>query len=209
MPSSSPLLHVQDLHFAYPAQSPLFAGWSADFGPGVHLLQGEDSVGKTTLLRLLAGDLRAQQGRLSLQGQALAEDPAAYQAQLFWVDPRADRPALGSVAQWWATQAARWPQWDAAALAAHAAGFGLEAHAHKPFEALSTGTHRKVLMAAALACGAALALIDEPLAGLDQASVRYLQAALAAVADHPARVFVLAHWEAFPGVPWRQQIALG
>lgn len=208
-PASAPLLSVQDLHFAYPGQPPLFASWSADFAPGVHLLQGEESVGKSTLLRLLAGELRVPQGRLCLQGQHLDEDPAAYLAQVFWVDPRADRPAEGSVTDWWATQAARWPRWNAQALAAHAVGFGLEEHAHKPFVALSTGTHRKVLMAAALASVAALALIDEPLAGLDRASERYLQTALAGVADAPDRVVVVAHWEALPEVPWRQQLVLG
>ena len=207
--SSTPVLQVQDLHFAYPGQPPLFAGWSADFEAGVHLLQGEESVGKTTLLRLLAGELRALQGRLCLQGQDLADHSAAYRAQLFWVDPRADRPAEGSVAEWWAAQAARWPRWNAPALAVHMAGFGLEEHAHKPFVALSTGTHRKVLMAAALASGAALALIDEPLAGLDLASERYLQTALAGVAAEPDRVVVVAHWEALPEVPWRQQLVLG
>lgn len=207
--SSKPVLQVQGLHFAYPGQPPLFAGWSADFAPGVHLLQGEECVGKSTLLRLLAGELRAPQGQLHLHGQDLADDPAAYRAQVFRVDPRADRPAEGSVTDWWTTQAARWPLWNAQALAAHTVGFGLEEHAHKPFVALSTGTHRKVLMAAALASGAALALIDEPLAGLDRASERYLQTALAGVADAPDRVVIVAHWEALPEVPWRQQIVLG
>lgn len=207
--SSTPVLQVQDLHFAYPGQPPLFAGWSADFEAGVHLLCGEESVGKTTLLRLLAGELRAAQGRLCLQGQGLADDPAAYRGQVFWVDPRADRPAEGTVTDWWDAQAARWPRWNAQALAVHIAGFGLAEHCHKPFVALSTGTHRKVLMAAALASGAALALIDEPLAGLDRASERYLQTALADVAAELNRVVVVAHWEALPEVPWRQQIVLG
>ncbi len=44
----------------------------------------------------------------------------------------------------------------------------------KPFHALSTGTRRKVCMAAALASGAPLTLIDDPIAGLDKPSVTYL-----------------------------------
>ena len=47
------------------------------------------------------------------------------------------------------------PQW-----LAHIADWSLEPHWHKPFLALSTGTQRKVFMAAALACGAPLLLTD-------------------------------------------------
>ena len=73
---------------------------------------------------------------------------------------------------------------------------------------LSTGTRRKLLMAAALASGAQLTLIDEPVAGLDRASIRYLCQALADTAQAPDRALVVAHYEALDGVPWRAVIEL-
>ena len=62
--------------------------------------------------------------------------------------------------------------------------------------------------AGALASGAALTLIDEPVAGLDKPSVQYLQQALAAVATQQDRAVVVAHYDALVGVPWQATIAL-
>ena len=55
-------------------------------------------------------------------------------------------------------------------------------------------------MTAALASGAELTLIDEPLSGLDTPSIRYLVGALAQAAT-PSRWLLVAHWEPLPGVP--------
>jgi ABC-type Mn2+/Zn2+ transport system ATPase subunit len=63
-------------------------------------------------------------------------------------------------------------------------------------------------MAAALASGAALTLIDEPVAGLDKASVVYLTEALDRLAGDPARVVIVAHYEVLPGVRWRNMVQL-
>ena len=61
---------------------------------------------------------------------------------------------------------------------------------------------RKVLMAGALASGAPLTLIDEPVAGLDKPSIQYLARALTSVAAQPGRLVVVAHYETLAGVPW-------
>ena len=73
---------------------------------------------------------------------------------------------------------------------------------------LSTGTRRKAWLAAALASGAPLTLIDEPLAGLDIASARYLSAAIADAAQQPDRVIVVAHDVPLVDVSWTAQLAL-
>lgn len=205
-----PLLHIQSLYFSHP-QRTLWQGWSADLYPGVTLLRGDDGSGKTTLLRLLAGDLAAQQGRLVLRGVDGAADPDGYRQQVFWQDPRAH--ALHDITgnAWLATLPARYPAWSASALAAHVQGWGLAVHLVKPIYQLSSGSQRKLLMAAALASGAALTLIDEPIAGLDRPSTLYLQQALTSATQSPAvppRAIVVAHYEALDGVPWQQVLDL-
>lgn len=200
------LLRVQGLDFAYPGQ-PLLRGWSARIAPGATLVQGDEGSGKTTLLRLLAGQLPADAGHLVLGGQALAAAPAAYRAQVFWQDPRCSALDAWTVRAWLQAQAPSHAGWDAQALAQHLQGFALQEHLDKTFHMLSTGSRRKVLMAAALASGALLTLIDEPVAGLDRPSVQYLQQALALPA-HAQRALVVAHYEALPGVPWAQTLAL-
>lgn len=201
------LLQVKDLCFGYP-ERPLWQHWSAHIGPGATLVLGDDGSGKSTLLQLLAGALPAHTGTLTLAGIALQHDAAAYRQQVFWQDPRS--PALDNcgVQQWWDSLPAQYPQWSASALAAHVQGFALQPHVDKTLHQLSAGTRRKVLMAAALASGAPLTLIDEPVAGLDRASVQYLQQALAQAAAQPGRAIVVAHYEALEGVPWTQVLAL-
>lgn len=201
MSDRATVVEVEHLQWAYPEQ-PVFSGGSARIGCGATLLQGEESSGKTTLLRLLAGELQPQGGcvrRGACQGVAAA---------LFWVDPRATGLEDCVVRAWLQGTALSYPTWDAQALQAHLDGFALSAHLDKTFHMLSAGTRRKVLMAAALASGARLTLIDEPVAGLDRASVRYLEQAICGWLQTPDRALVVAHYETLPGVPWSAVLAL-
>ncbi len=207
MDNASPVLQVDGLCFGYP-QRALFAGWSLRVRSGATLVQGDDGSGKTTLLRLLAGAVAAQQGQWVLQGAPVDPQAPAYRRQVFWQDPRCHTLHALSARAWWAALAVQQPAWDAAALAAHVQGWGLQPHLDKALHQLSAGSQRKVLMAAALASGAALTLIDEPVAGLDRPSVQYLCQALAASAAQPGRAIVVAHHHALPGVPWADVVAL-
>lgn len=208
LPTSIPFLCIDNLHFSHP-QRPLFQGLSARIPAGVSLICGGDGSGKTTLLRLLAGELAADQGDVVLAGTSLASAPEAYRAQVFWHDPRSDALHALSARDWWAALPAHHSRWDAAQLAAHIDGLDLAAHADKPMYQLSSGSQRKVILAAALASSAALTLLDEPLAALDRASIAYLQHALAELAAAPnERAVLVAHYEALPGVALAAVLAL-
>lgn len=207
MPSASPLLLIDGLRFAYP-EVPLFDGLSAQVPAGATLVLGGDSSGKTTLVRLLAGELAAGAGQLVLQGVPLQSAPADYRARVFWGDPRSGALDELGVQDWLAALPERYPRFDAGALARHIEGFDLQEHLSKRFLMLSTGTRRKVWTAGALASGAALTLLDEPVAGLDKPSIQYLQQALAALAGAADRAVVVAHYDALVGVPWQATIAL-
>ncbi|MDA8457240.1 ATP-binding cassette domain-containing protein [Acidovorax sp. GBBC 3334] len=198
------------------ADGHLFAGLDLRILPGTTLLRGGDGRGKTTLLRIIAGEVLPQAGTVvRTEGAALC-----------WMNPRAmpggaldtghGLPGEPQTPQdWWAEQAARWPQWNAEALAAHIGGFGLAEHAGKRMEQLSTGTRRKVLLAAGFASGAAMVLVDEPVSGLDRPSVGYLRQVLAEVSAKafaaPAcrQAVVVAHYDTLGGVPWGRVVDLG
>lgn len=193
---SIPLLQVRDLRFAFAGQPALVQGWTASVGAGVTLLLGDTGSGKTTLLRVLAGAL-ACTGQLSIGGIRLDQDAAAYRCSVFWLDAAADAPAHDAltprecVAAWSAVYA----RFDADAWQRHAEGFGLGPHLHKPMFQLSTGSKRKVGLAAALASGCPLTLLDEPTGALDAPSVAYLLRALAVCAQQPDQAVLLASAE--------------
>lgn len=202
------VLEVHGLCFRYP-QRELFADWSAHIPPGVTLLRGGDGRGKTTLLRLLAGDLPADAGQLQIKGIALAEQLAAYRQHLFWTDPRSDAFDAVTALDYFSQQAGGYPLFDRQALNDMVQGLALAPHIDKPLYMLSSGSKRKVWLAAAFASGAALTLLDEPFAALDKPSIGFVIERLRDASKHTQRAWVLAHYEAPAGLPLAATLDLG
>ncbi|WP_412103178.1 ATP-binding cassette domain-containing protein [Polaromonas sp. SM01] len=189
------ILQIEDLCFAYPERA-LFADWSAAIRPGVSLVRGGDGRGKTTLLRLLAGVLPADAGRLQIKGITLLDQAPAYRQQLFWVDPRTDAFDQMKPQAFFDVQRGFYPGFDDVALKALIEGLALAPQMDKQLYMLSTGSKRKVWLAAAFASGAALTLLDMPFAALDKASIAFVLALLQEAADHPTRAWVVADYDA-------------
>ncbi len=80
---------------------------------------------------------------------------------------------------------------DEAAWQRHLDGFALRPHLAKTMAQLSTGSRRKVALAATLATRCPLTLLDEPGAGLDGESLRHLRRALAEANGDPARAVLV------------------
>lgn len=90
-----------------------------------------------------------------------------------------------------------------------AKALGLSPHLDKPLYMLSSGSKRKVWIAAACASGAALTCVDQPFAALDFASVNVVLGLLQDAAAHSQRAWVLADYVAPAGVPLAGSIHLG
>ena len=60
---------IAHLHFAHPSQPPLFADLSAVFSAPLTGLIGDNGCGKTTLMRLILGDLTPDSGSLAVPEQ--------------------------------------------------------------------------------------------------------------------------------------------
>ncbi|MES1162077.1 MAG: ATP-binding cassette domain-containing protein [Rhizobacter sp.] len=206
-PSSSTVLQVQDLCFAYPDQPPLAARWSARIPAGLTLLHGDTGSGKSTLLRLLAGT-QAVDGRLTLRSASFDVDPVAYRRMVFWHEPGTDAFDQLTPRELASAVCADQPGFDEAAWQQHALGFGLAPHLHKALYMLSTGSRRKAMLAAALASTRALTLLDEPTGALDAPSVAYLMQALATFAASSDRAIVVASSERLDALPLAALIEL-
>ncbi|GAA4422886.1 ABC transporter ATP-binding protein [Acidovorax lacteus] len=183
-------LGLIDLAVAWPGQAPLWRGLHMRWRAGLGWVVGDECSGKTSLLRALAGELPYEAGRI--EGPALS-------AAVFWVSPRAPLPEGLTARQWLAGRAREYPQWSDALLNRLLEGWQLLDHLDKPLHGLSAGTWRKCIMAAGLSSGAPLTCLDEPVAGLDQRSVRYLEQALLQASDWTDRLVLVAHHSVLPG----------
>jgi ABC-type multidrug transport system ATPase subunit len=201
------ILRIDDLSVAHAGAARLVAHWTTAIEPGVTLLHGDTGSGKTTVLRALAG-LHQATGRLTLNGVALDANADAYRRQLFFCEPANDAFDQVTARAATATLTAGDPAFDAALWDALTDGFALAPHLDKPLYMLSTGSKRKVWLAAALASNRPLVLLDEPTGGLDAPSVRCLWAALARVAADRERAVIVASGERLAGVPLATTIEL-
>jgi len=125
-------------------------------------------------VRLLAGELSAQSGSLQINGLSWADKPQAYRSQVFWVDPRTQAFDAMTPPAYWDGDRQQCPAFDGALLLGLAEAFALAPHLPKSLTMLSTGTKRKVFLAAAFASGAAVTLLDEPFAALDKTSIDWV-----------------------------------
>lgn len=202
------LLRVDDLCFAYPSR-PLFVHWRAAVAPGLYLVSGDDGSGKTTLLRLLAGELPAQSGQLQIGDFLLSDDAPAYRRQVFRTDPASEAFAQWTAMAWFAQLLEPYPAFDMALAARLLEQLFLAPHRSKTGHMMSTGSRRKVWLAAALASGAPVVLIDQPFAALDTPSIRVVTELLQQAARPSGRVVMLADYEVPRGLQLNGRIVLG
>jgi ABC-type multidrug transport system ATPase subunit len=202
------VLKISKLSLAYPGCVVLH-DFSAQPANGLVLVQGGGGRGKTSLMCVLAGELAADAGQLQLGGVWLHEQPEAYRQQLFWADTRsASHDAL--ICRDYLSQVQRhYLAFDESKLNRAIEGLSLAPHLDKNIFMLSTGSKRKLYLAAAFASGAALTLLDTPFAALDKVSIRFALTLLAEAAQDSDRLWVLADYAQPDGMTLPMLIDLG
>jgi ABC-type multidrug transport system ATPase subunit len=154
--------------------------------PGLNAVTGDEGSGKTHLLR----------------------DLSQSTANALWLDLRLPEHDEHTPEQVWAELQANCPRWSAELQADLTDALQLLDHLGKQLFMLSTGSRRKVALVGLLASGASITCLDQPYAALDLPSVRVIRAFLADMADHRARAWVVADYEADPDLPWASMIPL-
>lgn len=187
-------LVVDDLAAGYPGR-PVFADWRGAFAPGLTWLRGANGCGKSTLLKVLAGALPMQAGSLRLGALDASADPLGWRRALVWC--ASEPPAFNHLSpdEYAGFLAGLYPYYDLARYAEAAQALGLAPWRGVRLAALSTGSQRKAMLAACVAAGTRVLLLDEPLASLDAASVGVVQGWLAAAATQADAIWVVTSHE--------------
>lgn len=138
-------------------------------------LLGVNGIGKSTLIRTLAGLRPAIAGEIHLSGQPLRHLSARMRARLVAV-VLTGRPEMGALdvrtlvalgRQPWTNGLGRMTPGDRRSVAEAMERSGAQAFAHRSIGDLSDGEFQRVLIARALAQDTPILLLDEPTAFLD------------------------------------------
>jgi heme exporter protein A len=156
-------------------------------------ISGPNGTGKTTLLRVVCGLLRPEQGQVSWGGKSISSIRLEYQAALAYAshEPalKADLTALENLR--FAVGLKR--QVETRELRARLEQTGVAGCADLPARVLSAGQRRRVAMARVLAMGAALWLLDEPFTNLDAAGTELMSGLLRSHVEGGGAALVVAH----------------
>jgi len=178
------IISIEEKRYAGSA-APTLSGFKAEMAPGsVTAILGPSGIGKSTLLRIIAGIDRDFSGHVTIDGQPAAE--AAPPGFLFQ-DPRllpwlTTSDNVRTAGKGLSTEKAM------AALART----GLADHADLYPHQLSGGMQRRAALARALALNAGLLLLDEPFVSLDRTLIEEMYELIASVAaaDGPTMILV-------------------
>jgi ABC-type multidrug transport system ATPase subunit len=191
---SNTILQAQDLVFGFAAHQ-IFKQFSVNIPAGITYVVGNESSGKSTLLRLFAGNLLPQAGSIAIGSLSQTNDLASYKKHIFCIDPRTSVYDQISPNDFFDLQRRFYPAFDDAILLDLIEGLSLSDHVSKAMYMLSAGSKRKVWLAAAFASGAAVTLLDEPFAALDKPSINFLIERLVTFAHDSDRAWVIADYE--------------
>ncbi|SFW33179.1 ABC transporter ATP-binding protein [Luteibacter sp. UNCMF366Tsu5.1] len=142
--------------------------------PGVHLIEGDNGVGKSTLLSIMSGTLAPTAGRVLLDGRDMFAKRPQRRRQLAFVPAEPtffEGVTVSSALQLYLSlQGVR----CVADPLDVADPFGLHQVSEFRFGDLSLGWRKRVLLHMALVTVAEFIVLDEPTVGLDQDAVRVL-----------------------------------
>jgi ABC-type Mn2+/Zn2+ transport system ATPase subunit len=153
-------------------------------------LLGPNGGGKTTLLRVLLGELRPLRGTVEIRGRA-ATVPQTERSRLDFPVSAFEVALMGALPRlpWWRRPGHE----DREAARAALERVGVADRANETFGDLSGGQRQRVLIARGLVQDAQLLLLDEPFSGLDVPAARSLESLIDELAEEGRGIVIATH----------------
>ncbi len=192
---------LEGVSFAYPDGRAVLRDLSLCLRPGrLHILRGANGTGKSTLVRLLCGELQAQQGRICLLGLDAASLHAQNREKLIAVMPQENVMFAGTVLEnlrLCQPDATREQAMQACRMASiheeiMALDDGYDTELAENGGMLSGGQRQRLAFARTLLRDAPIMILDEPSAALDDEHCEGMRKVLAALSRRKI-VLVITH----------------
>ena len=160
------MIQVENISFSYPgSKHQVFTDFSLNIeGNKIYGLLGKNGTGKSTLLYLMSGLMRAGKGSISIDGINGQERNPLLLQEIFMVPEEFELPAV-SLDTYIRINEGFYPRFSREVLNSCLKDFDLPLSLH--LKELSMGQKKKVLMSYALAAGTRYLFMDEPTNGLD------------------------------------------
>ena len=184
------MINVDKLSFSYGSKQVL-KNISMEVRSGnIYGLLGENGVGKTTLLTLLCGLKKPQEGIIEVDGRdPFKRDPGLLSEQFYLPDEVS--PVRASAQCFAMETGAMWPQYDHNKFLEILLGF--EVDATQRMDSMSAGQLKKTWIAFALACNARYYYMDEPTNGLDIPSKAQFRKAITKYTQEDSAIIISTH----------------
>lgn len=184
-------IHTRDLTRRFRAKEVL-TGVDLDLGPGIHGLLGRNGVGKSTLLRIVAGQLKPTSGTVEVFGQRPFDNVFVMDNTcLTGVDTA--YPGTWSGADVIKGARLRYRTWNQQLASDLTADFAMDQALETRYEKLSRGQRAMVAIVIGLASGTDLLLLDEPYVGLDTHNTDVFYRHLLAQAETGRTIVMATH----------------
>ncbi len=160
---------------------PLFVdvNFTMNAGQALHL-EGDNGVGKTSLLRIVCGLSPADSGEVLWNGQAIQQQAAAYRTSLFYLGHALSlKEELTALENLHADAAVAGRTLNREQALVALARMGLRGREHLPLRVMSQGQKRRTALARLWASQSPLWVLDEPFVALDTQAVDGLRVLLA------------------------------
>lgn len=184
------MIQIERLGFSY-GKTPVLKNITMTLEPGrIYGLLGENGVGKTTLLTLMCGLKKPQEGSIVVDGmEPYGRSSELLSNQYYLAD---DLLPLPHTAEDYALRTGSfWPAYS------HEKFIGImdmfENDVHKKMNAMSTGQLKKTYISLALALGCRHLYLDEPTNGLDIPSKAQFRSALMKYTAEDSTIVISTH----------------